>query len=64
MKVPTGFLNRYEMIADGDTIESIEHIEDFYQYKIPCTLYTDACGSNMFIIEIDGTKYYMPVRTD
>jgi hypothetical protein len=61
-KVPTGFVKQDS--PDLDPNGNFDPADLERLDKLPCTLFTDRCGTNYFVLELDGETYYLPVGTD
>ena len=59
-KVPNGFLNNKQAAQE---LGCDPNDWDFCS-SLPCRLCTDNNGANLFIIEVNGEKHFLPVRTD
>ena len=64
-KIPSGFQTEAEATSEHGELGGLT-IATWVKgmHKLPCTLYTDRNGSNLFVIEVNGEKHYLPVGTD
>jgi len=65
-RVPTGFVEFGSPRDDSfTTLEECEQEVAAGTFaKLPVTLYTDTSGINIFVLELGGKTYVLPVGTD
>ena len=65
-KVPAGFVpvTDEEVNPEGVTEQEFVNKLESSLYKVSVALYTDGCGTNYFVLEHEGKKLVLTVRTD